>query len=107
MSWEIGYDREWQRDIGYGVPSICDHPDCEAAIDRGLGYVCGREPYGGDRGCGLYFCGDHLSALGQLCERRRKGLMAFAPKPDTAEWINHKMTHESWAEWRDAQKAKP
>ena len=28
MSWAVGYDSKWQRDIGYGVPSICDHPKC-------------------------------------------------------------------------------
>jgi hypothetical protein len=24
----------------------------------------------------------------------------FEPKPDTPEWINHKLTDESWAKWR-------
>jgi hypothetical protein len=55
MSWALGFDGNWNRDIGYGVPSYCDHPKCSAKIDRGLAYVCcGQEPYGGD-GCGLYF----------------------------------------------------
>src|SRR4051812_7048849 len=26
MGWSIGYDSNWQRDIGYGVPAFCDHP---------------------------------------------------------------------------------
>jgi len=51
MSWAIGYDTRWQRDVGYGVPAWCDHPGCEAEIDRGLSYVCGNEPYGGDHEC--------------------------------------------------------
>jgi len=110
MGWSIGYDSTWDRDIGYGVPAFCDHPDCDAPIDRGLAYVCGSEPYGGDRGCGLYFCDAHrphwvrppgeLRAV-NLCERcapRRR--RPFEPKPDTPEWIHHKLTDPSWAEWR-------
>lgn len=60
MGWEIGYDPSWGRDVGYGVPAECDHPDCNAQIDRGLAYVCGGEPYGGELGCGLFFCASHL-----------------------------------------------
>ena len=60
MGWEIGYDSAWDRDVGYGVPTECDHPNCNAQIDRGLSYVCGGEPYGGELGCGLFFCEDHL-----------------------------------------------
>jgi hypothetical protein len=60
VGWEIGYDDTWARDIGYGVPAVCDHPDCKVKIDRGLGYVCGGEPYGGEQGCGLFFCSEHL-----------------------------------------------
>lgn len=40
MSWAVGYDTNWHRDIGYGVPAECDHPECTERIDRGLGYVC-------------------------------------------------------------------
>lgn len=105
MSWAIGFDERWQRDIGYGVPAICDHPDCSTAIDRGLSYVCGKEPYGGERGCGLYFCGSHFTDdHRQLCARcyprRRK---PFTPKPDTLEWTFHKMTDKSWATWRKSK----
>lgn len=59
MSWAVGYDAKWHRDIGYGVPATCDYPGCAAEIDRGLGYVCAGEPYGGEHGCGLYFCDAH------------------------------------------------
>ena len=73
--------------------------------------ICsGGEPYGGERGCGLYFCSKHLfisctrvkrRVLPQLCsqcvDRRRK---PFQPTPDTLKWLYHKMTDPSWAEWR-------
>jgi len=109
MSWAIGFDSNWNRDIGYGVPATCDHPGCGKAIDRGLSYVCGGGPYGGEHGCGLFFCGDHLAPSdGEpgdwafVCERCRAGEDAewFEPTPDTPEWVNHKLTDESWAQWR-------
>lgn len=103
MGWSIGYDSSWERDIGYGVPAECDHPDCTAQIDRGLSYVCGEEPYGGDAGCGLYFCGAHR-------QYRRRGYSVclhcalhrepFDPKPDVKEWVEHKLNDPSWARWR-------
>ncbi len=100
MSWSIGYDSHWRRDIGYGVPAFCDHPRCRAEIDRGLAYVCGGEPYGGDRGCGLYFCEKHLSGAGSLCPRCRNRKPPFTPKPEHPRWIRHVLTDESWAPWR-------
>lgn len=39
MSWEIGYDDNWKRDIGYGVPAKCDHPDCDEDIEQFLSEV--------------------------------------------------------------------
>lgn len=106
MGWSIGYDERWNRDIGYGVPATCDHPGCGEAIDRGLSYVCGGEPYGGDRGCGLYFCDSHLIVspkLPQLCTRchRRRG--PYKPTPDVPEWTEFKATDPSWADWRAEQ----
>ena len=99
MGWAVGNDGG--RDIGYGVPAICDHPGCGAAIDRGLGHVCGYgEPYGGDFGCGRYFCAKHGG--GQLCVQCRAGEAPFDPTPDTAEWVRHKLTDDSWAAWRAA-----
>jgi hypothetical protein len=105
MGWSIGYDSDWDRDIGYGVIAYCDHPDCDKVIDRGLSHVCGGDPYGQPRGCGLYFCSKHLplhTRLPQLCERcsppRRK---PFKPKPDHPDWIHWKLTDESWQRWRD------
>ncbi|WP_334034713.1 hypothetical protein [Burkholderia cepacia] len=108
MGWSIGYDDNWQRDIGYGVPATCDHPDCNAKIDRGLAHVCGGEPYGGDDGCGLYFCSTHL--LPRRCERCSDRtddaeFSPFEPKPDHPEWIEWKLTDPSWQQWRDENPA--
>lgn len=109
MGWSIGYDAAWDRDVGYGVPAWCDQPDCDKEIDRGLSYVCGDQPYGGDH-CGLYFCEQHLGFevddLGhivgpQRCDRCLEEEAPFHPKPDHPMWINHKLTDESWAQWRN------
>ncbi len=106
MGWSIGFDSNWDRDIGYGVPATCDHPGCNEKIDRGIAHVCGGEPYGGDEGCGLYFCSKHLN-LGvdgkdhQICDRCSEGKEAFDAKPDHREWIEWKLTDASWAQWRD------
>lgn len=103
MSWSVGYDTQWKRDIGYGVPAYCDYPCCGKKIDRGLAYVCGGEPYGGELGCGLYFCEQHLRNGGacQMCERCDEAKEPFMPTRDHPEWIKHKLTDESWQKWRD------
>ena len=105
MSYSIGFDRNWNREVGYGVPSICDHPDCNKEIDRGLSFVCGGEPYGGEDGCGLFFCKEHLwHSMGnksQRCERCIDEKEPFDKKPDTREWIEWKLTNESWKKWRE------
>jgi hypothetical protein len=101
MSWAVGYDSNWKRDIGYGVPAHCDHPECDRKIDRGIGYVCGGDVYGGEDGCGLHFCGHHLSAAGPFCARCSQGKEPFEPKPDHPEWLEWKLTDESWQKWRD------
>lgn len=105
MTWAIGTDRDG-RDIGYGVPALCDHPKCDVKIDRSLSHVCGMiNTLGEDRGCGVHFCVNHLrysARFGQLCERcwpRSKA--PFERKPDVAEWIEHKLTDSSWQQWRD------
>jgi hypothetical protein len=103
MSWSIGFDTGWDRDIGYGVPAYCDHPQCWAEIDRGLAYVCGDGPYGGDNGCGLFFC-DHHRGHGSLCSRCRNRRPPYEAKEDHPRWIRHKETDPSWAEWRAEQK---
>jgi len=104
MGWSIGFDDNWGRD-GYGVPAHCDHPGCKTEIDRGLSYVCGGEPYGGEHGCGFFVCGEHMRAndkCGQLCQhcadRRRRKLQ---PSPDHPDWMHWKLTDETWQQWRD------
>lgn len=118
MSWEIGYDDDWHRDIGYGVPSYCDHPGCAAEIDRGLSYVCGGEAYGGDTGCGLFFCPTHLAWTrkrlrngnlysAQHCLRCVSRKPPYTPKTDHPSWTLHKATDPSWADWRAEIAVKP
>lgn len=105
MSWAVGYDERWQRWIGYGVPAYCDQPGCGAEIDRGLAYVCGNDPYGGEQGCGLFFCGKHLWCKidrPHLCERCMEGGEPFSPTPDHPDWIEHQATHWSWKKHREA-----
>lgn len=65
MGWaHCGEDSEG-REIGYSVEAVCDHPECEKIIDRGMAYACGSQHGGGDGTpdyvyCEKYFCGDHL-----------------------------------------------
>jgi hypothetical protein len=110
MGWGLGYDRNWDRDVGYGVPAVCDQPGCDEKIDRGLSYVCGSDPYGGEYGCGLFFCGKHLlmrtprgeDRCYQNCKRCLTYRPPYKPKPDAREWVEHKLNDPSWGEWRDA-----
>jgi hypothetical protein len=108
VSWAIGYDENWKRDIGYGVPAVCDHPECSAEIDRGLAYACGSEPLGGEHGCGLYFCSKHRlpkefddDCCVDVCERCEVDADPFDAKPDVQQWRRHKLNTESWQQWRD------
>ena len=92
-------DGRW---AGYGVPAVCDWPDCTVEIDRGLGYKCehghsdeegdGSDPEFDDFGCGLYFCTAHLYDTA-----KHDGI---EPKPDTREWIEWQLTDDSWEQWR-------
>jgi hypothetical protein len=79
MSWDVGYDENWKRWIGYGVTAFCDFPGCYAKIDRGLAFVCcGNNPYGGEKGCGLYFCFDHANGE-HRCSRCTHARKPFKP----------------------------
>lgn len=101
MGWSIGYDDNWQRDVGYGVPAFCDAPKCQEKIDRGISYVCGGEHYGGEKGCGLYFCSKHLN-WEQKCPRCRQYKPPYTKiSRERPEWIKHKLKHSSWKQWRD------
>lgn len=61
MGWaDCGNDRAG-RPIGYAFEATCDHPECDAKIDRGLSYACG-DMHGEDvYWCDKYFCGQHLN----------------------------------------------
>ena len=100
MGWSLGFDDKWQRDIGYGVPAICDKPKCGKEIDRGLSHVCGGLPYGGETGCGLYFCVEHLDHRGWCARCHSYNKKPYPPTPDHLTWINHKLTDASWRQWR-------
>ncbi len=108
MGYSVGFDENWKRDVGYSVPAVCDHPRCDEEIDRGFSFVCGSQMFGGEIGCGLYFCGKHRSMrptekdspmLCLKCCRYEK--KPYKPKPDTFEWKMWKLTHESWKDWRE------
>jgi hypothetical protein len=116
MGWQVGFDEQWQRDIGYAVPAVCDKPECGTGIDRGIEHVCGGTPYGGVHGCGLYFCEGDLTGTIEydgwdgarrvrVCQRCYAGEPPYEPTPDTAEWVRHKLTDESWEQWRQENAA--
>ena len=123
MGYSIGTGKNG-RDIGYGVPAICDQPGCNEKIDRGMSYCCGGSPWN-DEGCHLYFCGKHLGLAkhmgaheddndawcGNLCDVCRINwalgddnyklwAAEYDPKPDTLQWMLWKQYHESWETWR-------
>lgn len=103
---------------GYGVPALCEHPNCNEEIDRGVSYACGGEPFS-EHGCDRYFCGKHLFYVAfkddgkrcrhqrdcdckhfELCKRCKDNKKPFNYKPETEEWITHLLKHKSWKEWR-------
>lgn len=99
------------RYAGYGVPAVCEHPDCDKEIDRGMSHACGGEPFS-EYGCDRYFCGEHLKhhgfntgcgykENGYFCDRCSKMKTPFPKKPETKEWMNHLLTDESWEKWRE------
>lgn len=56
------------RPIGYAVGATCDHPGCDAKIDRGLGYVCGTMHGNTDFSCEKYFCEKHKTNYVMMAE---------------------------------------
>lgn len=109
MGWSIGYDQDHDRFIGYGVPAYCDHPDCDAEINRGFSYVCGSDLRGGEHGCGLFFCQEHRHMTEdndprgdiELCERCLSEQDEFTPSAEHPEWANWMLQDDSWQDWRD------
>lgn len=118
MGWAIGYIGG--RDVGYGVPAVCEHPDCNVEIDRGLAYACGGFP-DSEYGCGLFFCDKHMQyaelseedggEVVQCCEPcayRNEHPDAdwhtwpktYDRKPDVLKWVLWKLNAPSWKRWR-------
>ncbi|MFD9603304.1 hypothetical protein [Streptomyces sp. NPDC059970] len=60
-------------EAGYEVEAVCEEKGCEAEIDRGLAYLCGKTPGGDEHGCGGYYCGQHLYGDNQ-CTRCQPAL---------------------------------
>lgn len=95
---------------GYGVPAICEYPDCNEEIDRGISYACGGEPFS-EYGCDRYFCSKHrdyhyfntgfkerICVL--VCKRCAKKKNSFPYKQEHKDWMKHILKDKSWAEWR-------
>lgn len=59
MGWSYGKSSEG-REIGYAVEAVCDHPECNQKINRGLAYACGGMHEASDIYCERYFCEAHL-----------------------------------------------
>lgn len=53
---------------GYAIEAACEEDGCEEKIDRGLAYLCGKNPGGDEHGCGGYYCDPHLTYDNQ-CQR--------------------------------------
>lgn len=64
MGWAYCGKDHFGREIGYGIMATCDKRGCDAVIDRGLGYLCGKMHRDDESGCNMYFCGDHLTGVG-------------------------------------------
>lgn len=104
---------------GYGVPAVCEYPDCNEEIDRGISYTCGGEPFS-EHGCDRYFCGKHRKFkqwnfktgawckhkndcecdYAEVCERCAENKPPFPYKSEHPDWVKHLLTDDSWAEWR-------
>ncbi len=102
MGWSLGWDSTWKRDVGYGVPAYCDYPGCNEEINRGLPYVCcDTQMYGGENGCGRYYCAQHELLHWEDDEPTCGHPDDDYVSPEHPDWIHHKLTDESWQRWRD------
>lgn len=89
MGWELGYDNRHERWVGYGVPAFCDHPGCNAEIDRGLGFKCEEEGCG----CSKFYCERHRMEV----ESHTHVRPVWCEHP---KWVEHLLTDSSWEKWR-------
>ena len=58
MGWSYGIVEG--KAVGYSVEAICEHPNCNKRINRGLAYKCGNDIGSGEDFCNGFFCSDHL-----------------------------------------------
>lgn len=96
------YDNHAGRPCGYAVEATCDHPGCEAVIDRGLGYLCGTTEtiHGGGPGCGGYFCETHLRWSRKMNDGRYASLCdACKDSPDDAEFFEDDHVCSPYEDW--------
>ena len=122
---DMGYQvyRVGKRWGGYGVPSLCEHPECNKEIDRGISFACGGEPFS-EHGCDRYFCENHRYSWAwdsekekrceheddcdceyvEVCKRCYEGEEPYPYKPERPNWIKHLLTDDSWAKWRKENK---
>ncbi len=97
---------EGDQEIGDSVPAKCDLDGCEVDIDRGLAYVCGGDPYGGEHGCGEFFCLPHLAWYSYWTEEGQDEECLSPQMCATcgADWEKRGLTEEEYYELQDALK---
>lgn len=101
MGWSFAIDdsrAEGDQGIGYSVPAKCDLDGCEVDIDRGLAYVCGSDPYGGEHGCGKFFCADHLAWYSYWTQDGQEHLSPQMCDACGAEWEKRGLTEDEYYE---------
>lgn len=78
---------------GYAVETTCDHEGCGEDIDRGLAYLCGDSPGGGEDSCGGYFCGQHRYLYGVSAGGRCDGCVTDCPTCDGEGVFHEERSH--------------
>jgi len=66
-----------------------------AEIHRSLSYVCSGQPYGGDYGCNLFFCGKNIGGFTHWCGHFCDGAKPFDLTPDRTELTRYRLTSAS------------
>ncbi len=108
MGWANCGEDSQGRPIGYAHEGICDHPGCEARIDRGLEFACGGmhgdtpAPSAGDRAmttctrCSLCCAAFQLSRV-DVDDVERLG-REFFTLTEEGHWELRRVMRE-WAPW--------
>lgn len=83
MSYSCYWDEDQKRWCGDEVIAYCEHPDCNKEITRGESAIC--------RGCGLFFCDEHVSFFSQECR------ICLENAPDECNFFEQKeQEHPEW-----------